>query len=56
MTLGCYKLLRLLFFFAPARGEALAWQLLGYKNAHSLDAQKYKCLEQARGDARRADA
>lgn len=48
VTAGCYKLLRLLFFFAPERGDALAWQLLGYKNAHSLDNQKYKCLEQAR--------
>jgi RNA polymerase sigma factor (sigma-70 family) len=45
---GCYKLLRLLFFFAPQKGDRLAWQLLGYKNAHSLDNQKYKCLEQAR--------
>ncbi len=51
VTRGCYKLLRLLFFFAPSRGETVAWQLLGYKNPHSLDNQKYKCLEQARREA-----
>ncbi len=48
VTAGCYKLLRLLFFFAPDKADTLAWQLLGYKTAHSLDNQKYKCLEQAR--------
>jgi RNA polymerase sigma factor (sigma-70 family) len=48
VTAGCYKLLRVLFFFAPDKADAVAWKLLGYKNAHSLDNQKYKCLEQAR--------
>lgn len=51
VTQGCYKLLRFLFFTAPADGDAVVWQVLGYKNRHTLDNQKYKCLEQARRSA-----
>lgn len=42
----CYRLLALTFFKGASRDELV--HELGYKNNHTFDNQKYKCLEQAR--------